>query len=87
MVIVFAGAVVAAMPVPASAEPLSKPERRRLILEGAKLWPIYCNQCHNARPPGEKAPYEWEQEIMHMRMLDNMPADNARALLEYLKAR
>jgi hypothetical protein len=24
--------------------------------EGAKLWPVYCNTCHNARPGSEKAP-------------------------------
>lgn len=68
-------------------ETLSKPERRRLILVGGRLWGVYCNQCHNARPPGEKAPYEWDQEIMHMRTLGNMPAKDARAILEYLKAR
>lgn len=72
---------------PAFADTVSKAERRELILKGAKLWPIYCNQCHNARPPGEKAPYEWDQEIMHMRMLGNIPAEDARALVQYLKAR
>jgi hypothetical protein len=71
----------------AFADSVSKDERRELFLKGAKLWPIYCNQCHNARPPGEKAPYEWDQEIMHMRMLGNIPADDARALLQYLKSR
>ncbi len=84
----FAGMALGAIVSPALAQQnLSKAERRRLILMGAKLWGVYCNQCHNARPPSEKAPYEWDQEIMHMRMLGNMPADNARALLEYLKAR
>lgn len=70
-----------------AAEPMSKAERSKLILKGAKLWSVYCNECHNARPPGEKAPHEWDQEIMHMRMLGNIPADNARALVEYLKSR
>ena len=71
----------------ASAQTPSKAEKRQLIVEGAKLWPIYCNQCHNARSPGEKAPHEWDQEIMHMRTLGNIPAKDARALLEYLKTR
>jgi hypothetical protein len=70
-----------------AAPPLSKAERRKLILRGSKLWSVYCNECHNARPPGEKAPHEWDQEIMHMRMLGNIPAENARALVEYLKSR
>ena len=40
-------------------------EQRRLFREGAKLWPVYCNTCHNARPGSEKAPYEWDQIMMH----------------------
>ncbi len=71
----------------ASANAMSKAEKRKLILKGSKLWGMYCNQCHNARPPGEKAPYEWSQEILHMRTLGNIPADNARAILEFLRAR
>ena len=47
----------------------------------------YCNTCHNARPGSEKAPYEWDQIMMHMRTLGNLPPDDANAILEYLKAR
>ncbi len=61
--------------------------RRQLIRQGARLWPMYCSTCHNARTPGEKAPYEWDMVIMHMRSLGNIPAEDARALVEYLKAR
>ena len=61
-------------------------EHRRLFLKGAELWPVYCNQCHNARPPSEKAPYEWNQIMMHMRTLGNLPPDDAEAILEYLKS-
>jgi hypothetical protein len=87
IVIVLAGVALGSLCMPVSAQTLSKAEKRHLILTGAKLWPVYCNQCHNARTPGEKAPYEWDQEIMHMRMLGNIPADDARALVEYLKTR
>ncbi|HEY6419420.1 MAG TPA: hypothetical protein VIX59_10480 [Candidatus Binataceae bacterium] len=62
-------------------------EHRRLFREGAKLWPVYCNTCHNARPGSEKAPYEWDQIMMHMRTLGNLPPDDAKAILEYLKSR
>jgi mono/diheme cytochrome c family protein len=65
----------------------SPAEQKRLFREGAKLWPIYCNTCHNARPGSEKAPYEWDQIIMHMRTLGNIPPDDAKAILLYLKAR
>jgi mono/diheme cytochrome c family protein len=66
---------------------VSPQEQKRLFREGAKLWPVYCNTCHNARPGSEKAPYEWDLIMMHMRSLENMTPDNARAILEYLKAR
>ena len=61
-------------------------EKRQLFREGAKLWPLYCNTCHNARPGAEKAPYEWDQIIMHMRTLGNVPPNDVRALLVYLKS-
>jgi hypothetical protein len=67
--------------------PENEAERRQLFRLGAKLWPVYCNQCHNARSPAEKAPYEWDMVIMHMRSLGNIPRENEKALLEYLKAR
>ncbi len=86
--ILFAGIALGSIYGWASAQqPDNDAERRQMILKGARLWPIYCNQCHNARPPGAKAPYEWDLEIMHMRSLGNIPAEDARALLEYLKAR
>jgi cytochrome c5 len=85
--IVLAGLAIGSALTPVSAQTLSKAERSRLIIKGSKLWGVYCNQCHNARSPGEKAPYEWDQEIIHMRTLGNIPADDARALLQYLKAR
>jgi hypothetical protein len=67
--------------------PENEAERRQLFRLGAKLWPVYCNQCHNARTPGELAPYQWDMVIMHMRSLGNIPPENEKALLEYLKAR
>jgi hypothetical protein len=33
------------------------------------------------------APYQWDLIIMHMRTLGNLPAGDAKALVEYLKAR
>jgi mono/diheme cytochrome c family protein len=66
---------------------MSPAEHKRLFREGAKLWPVYCNTCHNARPGSEKAPYEWDQIMMHMRTLGNLPPDDANAILEYLKTR
>ena len=64
----------------------SKAEKRQLMREGAELWPIYCAQCHNARHGSSMAPYQWDAIMMHMRGLANLPAKDARAMLEYLKA-
>lgn len=68
-----------------AADEVSRAEKRRLFQTGAKLWPIYCAQCHNARPGSEFAPYQWDQIMMHMRGLANLPPDDARAMVEYLK--
>lgn len=72
---------------PAQEQPDSEAVRRQQFRLGAKLWSVYCNQCHNARTPGEKAPYEWDMVIMHMKSLGNIPPEDAKALVEYLKAR
>ncbi len=72
-------------PARAADEVSQTAEHRQLVIKGAKLWPVYCNTCHNARPGSEKAPYEWNQIMMHMRTLGNLPPDDAKAILEYLK--
>jgi hypothetical protein len=64
---------------------MSQAEHRRLFREGAKLWPLYCATCHNARPGSEKAPYEWDQIMMHMRTLGNIPPGDVDAITAYLK--
>jgi mono/diheme cytochrome c family protein len=62
------------------------PEQRKLVMEGAKLWPVYCAQCHNARPGSEFSPNQWDAILMHMKTQSNMPAQNIRAIKEFLKA-
>ncbi len=61
------------------------PEQRRLLIEGAHLWSIYCNQCHNARPGSEFSPAQWDAITMHMKTLSNMPAKDMRAIKEFLE--
>jgi len=84
--LVLLGAAFGPLTTTCRAEQETKAEKREMIRLGAKLWPVYCNQCHNARPGSEFAPYQWDQIIMHMRALPNLPAQNARAILEYLKS-
>lgn len=61
------------------------PEQRRTLIEGAQLWSIYCNQCHNARPGSQFSPAQWDAITMHMKTLSNMPAKDMRAIKEFLK--
>ena len=66
--------------------PVSPEERRTLFRRGAQLWPIYCNTCHNARPGAEFSPTQWRMIMMHMRTQANLPPQDARAILEYLRS-
>jgi mono/diheme cytochrome c family protein len=60
-------------------------EQRRLFIEGAKLWPVYCAQCHNARPGSQFSPTQWDAITMHMRTQSIMPAKDMRAIKEFLQ--
>jgi cytochrome c5 len=85
-------AIQAASVAPSSAQPVgssnpqTQAEQRALFLRGAQLWPVYCNTCHNARPGAEFSPAEWRMIMMHMRTVANLPANDARAVLEYLRS-
>lgn len=68
----------------AVAEEMSK-EQRELYVTGAKLWPVYCAQCHNARPGSQFSPAQWDAITMHMRTQSIMPAKDIRAITEFLK--
>ncbi len=79
---VLAGWLLASI---AFADTSQTPEQRKLFLEGARLWPIYCAQCHNARPGSQFSPAQWEIITMHMRTQSIMPAKNIRAIKEFLQ--
>ena len=68
-----------------SAADTQSPEQRRMLIEGAHLWSIYCNQCHNARPGSQFSPAQWNAITMHMKTLSNMPAKDMRAIKEFLE--
>lgn len=63
------------------------PSRKALVRQGARQWSAYCGSCHNARPPSERSPAEWDTIMMHMRVRANLPERDARALLEFLRSR
>ena len=35
------------------------PEEKQQFIEGAEAWPVYCAQCHNARPGSQFSPAQW----------------------------
>jgi mono/diheme cytochrome c family protein len=78
-------AVVFAQCAPVTAAEEQTPEQRQLFVEGAQLWPVYCAQCHNARPGSQFSPAQWDAITMHMKTLSNMPAKDMRAIKEFLK--
>jgi mono/diheme cytochrome c family protein len=84
-VVLFLSVMNVVMPALGSAE--DDGSRKALVRQGARLWSPYCGSCHNARPPAERSPAEWDTLIMHMRARANMSGGDARALVEYLKAR
>jgi hypothetical protein len=86
-VVVTIGALSVGIARAQSQQPTEAERRRHLELfrKGAVLWPIYCNHCHDARNAAEFAPYQWDQIMMHMRTMENMPIEDADAILEYLK--
>ena len=63
----------------------SSTEERELFVTGARLWPVYCAQCHNARPGSQFSPAQWDAITMHMRTISNMPAKNIRAIKAFLQ--
>jgi mono/diheme cytochrome c family protein len=85
LVIVFALVMAAMRPgIGVASEEQSK-EQRELFVTGAKLWPVYCAQCHNARPGSQFSPAQWDAITMHMRTQSIMPAKDIRAITEFLK--
>lgn len=53
---------------------------------GAQLWADNCMRCHNYRQPLERSDREWDTIVHHMRVRANLPAEQARLILRFLKA-
>ncbi len=68
-------------------DPVARAEKQEQIRRGAQLWPSVCGGCHNARGAAERSAAEWDVVVQHMRVRANLPGEDARAILEYLKRR
>jgi hypothetical protein len=61
----------------------TKPPQKKLT--GAELYAINCNRCHAERYATEFTAAQWETIMLHMRVRANLPAEQARLILKYLK--
>jgi cytoskeletal protein RodZ len=53
---------------------------------GVQLWADNCDRCHNIRPPDSYSDAQWDVAVLHMRIRANLAAEDARAIVEYLKS-
>ncbi len=54
-------------------------------LSGAELYSMNCNRCHQERYPTERTAAQWRTILLHMRVRANLPAEQARTILQYLQ--
>jgi len=69
------------------AGPPAAPEKpaESSTLSGATLYAINCNRCHAERYPPEFTVANWRNIMIHMRVRANLPAAQAREILNYLE--
>jgi len=53
---------------------------------GVQLWANNCTRCHNMRPPESYSDAQWDVAMLHMRVRANLTADDANAIVKYLKS-
>lgn len=71
---------------PKKASTASKPEKKPAkALTGAELYAINCNRCHPERYAPERTAEQWKTILLHMRTRANLPAAQARAILQFLQ--
>jgi len=69
-----------------TAKPDKKAEARpKRELTGAELYAIHCNRCHAERYPAEFTDGQWKTLMLHMRVRANLPAKQAKLILDYLQ--
>lgn len=69
-----------------SPPPAKKNERKPpKKLSGAELYALHCNRCHPERYASERTADQWKTILLHMRTRANLPAEQARAILQFLQ--
>ncbi len=57
-----------------------------IATNGVRLWADNCARCHNMRPPESYSNAQWDVAVLHMRVRANLTADDANAIVKYLKS-
>jgi len=57
-----------------------------VTVSGVKLWVENCARCHVIRPPESYSDAQWDIAVLHMRVRANLTANEASAIVKYLKA-
>ena len=70
---------------PLSEKPALVPAKKVTGIPGSELWTIHCNRCHTYRGSNEFTPAQWGNIVLHMRVRANIPAAQAREILNYLQ--
>ena len=55
------------------------------VLDGEQLYAINCSRCHTERYPTERTDAQWKTILMHMQVRANLPPEQARKILKYMK--
>lgn len=61
-------------------------DSRPTEINGASVYADNCNRCHEYRSPTEFNGPQWSIITTHMRVVGGIPADESRAVFEYLKS-
>ncbi len=84
------GGTNAPAPTVSAVQPAAKPDKKHKAdppkqISGVELYAIHCNRCHPERYPVEFNQNQWKTLMLHMRVRANLPASQARAILQYLQ--
>lgn len=71
--------------VPDSTRKVSEIKTTKKKMSGADLYSINCNRCHPDRFPVERQSPHEKTIVLHMRVRANIPAGQARQILDYLE--
>ena len=82
-VAVVSAMFVGAVAVTTASDNEKAPAKKKLT--GEELYAINCARCHSERYPTERTKVEWKTLVTHMRVRANLPAAQAREILEYLQ--